>query len=257
MNQLTKEKRQELLLATKTAAIALLEDISHVRKLTESDNHDSGEIRRASSLLRRLLVYGDLTKVANPRIGEIRLLAPDLRDVYRSERTRPFVFLASGGAKLFGRMSAMVHLYDIQRPQSLRHIPIVLPVFDGKKTVELSLGSFLSQRVLCYRYKWVSREAVIKYVSNVASGVHSDSPKNDDQKLLSNIRGACFFSVNEKGGVHTNFFPNGIDTDSTEFRFSPDSIDVVLAELLAAMHYVSRSSSVIELEKYIKEELST
>ena len=65
---LSREKIEALRRATLQAATAFAEDLEHIRKTLDSPT-DIGDTRRLSNVLRRLLVNGELHKIAAPRIG--------------------------------------------------------------------------------------------------------------------------------------------------------------------------------------------
>ena len=52
----TPEKRDELLRVTREAAAAFAQDMEHMREIIKRPIPDSGEIRRVSGTLRRLLI---------------------------------------------------------------------------------------------------------------------------------------------------------------------------------------------------------
>lgn len=129
------------------------------------------------------------------------------------------------------------------------------PELNIQATVELQLDGFLKQNVLCYRGDWVSRTEVIKYVANVASGIHSGRAKEREELILARIRSSSSFSVRD-GGIHLELFSHGIDVDETTFKHAPDGIDPVLVELLAAATFLADSPFVGNLEAAIHAELS-
>jgi len=127
--------------------------------------------------------------------------------------------------------------------------------FDPDKTVPLRLDNFLAQRVLCYDNKWVSRGDVIKYVANVASGVHSGTPKPKDKQaadLLDQMRSNVSYSANPIVSIRIG--PKAT-VPASNFSYSPNDIDPALMELLATIHYLMQSKDVEKLEAIIKVEL--
>jgi hypothetical protein len=111
MAPLTPEKRAELLAETRDAAVALLEDLEHIRMICGRDEPSRDELRRLSATLRRILIDSDLTKVAAPRLGRILLLAPDNKPLVKSNTKTPYhsflvavpTYSASGCALLLQR----------------------------------------------------------------------------------------------------------------------------------------------------------
>jgi hypothetical protein len=74
---MVKKTTEELLNVTRGAAMALVEDLPHIREVVNRPDPDKGELRRLSNELRRLLIDngGDLRDVAAPRIGRFKLLS--------------------------------------------------------------------------------------------------------------------------------------------------------------------------------------
>jgi hypothetical protein len=74
---ITPKNNHELILATREAAAAFVEDIPHVREVVNRANADRGELRRLSNVLRRLLLVdngGDLDR--GPTHRSTRMISP-------------------------------------------------------------------------------------------------------------------------------------------------------------------------------------
>jgi len=115
---MTPEHRAKMLTSTKEQAAALLEDIHYLRDISVQPNLIAAELRRASSVLRRLLVDRDITIVANPRFGRFMFCAPDNQPFYDAGKVAPFTFFGSGGVEIFGVKfrTAIVDLNSPPRP---------------------------------------------------------------------------------------------------------------------------------------------
>jgi hypothetical protein len=185
-------------------------------------------------------------------LGKVMLQAPEISSAYRAERKIPFMFFASGRAKILGGWAATVWAWDLPVKRPFERVE--LPVFEANKTMEATLDTFMSQRVLCYRGEWVTRNDVVKYVANVASGVHSGTPKEASERILARIRGAVSYRRKD-GGIHLELFPKGVDVDDETFQHTPDAFDPVLVELLAAATFFVESEFVSELERVVRAEL--
>ena len=238
---LSPKQLEEMLANTRESASAFLDDMQHIREIVAKDNPSSGEIRRLSSVLRRLLVERDIGIIANPRLGRVKLLAPDNTSAYHAERQMPFMFYMSGRARILGGWSGTIFAFDVKTHRHLGQSRIELPVIIADGTVELRLDNFLTQRVLCYRGEWVSRQDVIKYVAQVASGVHSGAAKEQYELLLARIRSSSSLKIGPDGGIHVALFAHGVDVDETKFSYTPDALDPVLIELLAAATFLAVS----------------
>lgn len=147
--------------ATRDAAFAFIEDLEYIRKLTAESVPSRGDIRRLSCVLRRLLIddNGDLRKIAPCRTGRVELLAPDLKPYIKAV---PNYFIDCCGV--------IISAWPVgQRPK--------VDVPSGKPMeLLLSQDGFLAQPVMCFRGLWIRRGSIIKYVANIASGVHSKVP---------------------------------------------------------------------------------
>jgi hypothetical protein len=254
MSALSPEQRDRLLLSTRPAAAALVDDLSYIRDLLTRLLHAKdvgslpGEVRRLSATIRRLLVERDLTIVAAPRIGRFFFDAPDIKRIIKGEGKIPFAFFASGGAELFGISVKCMILEEGNFQRDFAD-------FDPDKSIKLQLDGFLSQPVLCLDGQWIRRGSIIKYVANVASGVHSGLPREPEDAIINNIRRHGLYSV-RNGEVR--FGLDGgplLSLPSNTFVYRPDNIDPVLVELISAAHYVAKSEDTDRLEAIIAEEL--
>jgi hypothetical protein len=240
---LSPENKKKLLETTREPAIALVEDVEHLRQFAGRQDPTPAELRRLSGILRRLLVERDLSNVAAPRIGKILLNAPDNKAFYKANNN--YVFFASGGADAFGATFRGISISAGASSRTQGAPP--------DRMVQLSLDGFLSQHVLCLKGQWASRNAVVKYVANVTSGVHSKTPNKEDEKLLSRIRSVVSYEP-------TTTFPrisigfDAINTETVEFTYSPAKLDPVLLELLATIQFIVASPDVHKLEAAIAAE---
>lgn len=253
---MSSEQREERLALTRNTAIALIEDLQHLREVLAREDPSPGELRRLSSTLRRLLLGTDrdLSKVAAPRIGRIKLLEPDNKPVYKASRKGALKFFASARVSAFGIEHAAAMMNQGNRPLPLKD-------FDPDRTIEVRIDNFLSQWVLFLDGKWVSRGDAIEFMANVASGVHSGSPesatrrKQETYTLLDRIR-YCVTFTGASGGVATMSVNwDVILGDARPIEYDPTAIDPVLVELLAAARFITNSPDVGRLEKIITKEV--
>ncbi len=243
------ETRERLLVATKEAAAALVEDMAHIREVLAREEIIPREIRLLSGVLRRLLVDNDLRSIAPPRIGPVSILAPDNSAIYHAARKQPVFLFASGGITVLKcEFRAIVGIPGKKFVHD--------PDFDKTKTIHLSMDGFLNQNVLALDNQWANRRHVIKYIANVASGVHSSAASLPDEKLLTRIRRCIKWSAYGGGAkidVDYAAFPD-VNSD-LPFKWSSTAIDFVLIELLAAAHFLSISPDIQALESFILAEL--
>jgi hypothetical protein len=252
---------EELLLTTRAAAAAFVEDMPHVREVLNRVDPDRGEIRRMSNILRRLLVDkgGDLRDIAAPRIGRFSLLSPDNSPVLKASRRIQLPFYESAGVSAYGVFFRAAMVNQGTKPLSLEN-------FDPEKAISLPMDNFLSQQVICLKGQWASRRDVIKYIANIASGVHSGSPKEPVHHLLNRVRRAARYSAvavpAEMGAPpgtlmsSQSFNMGALGDGELPFTYSAKDIDPVLVELLAAAYFLAESPDIAKLENHIISELS-
>jgi hypothetical protein len=241
--------REKLLVATRGAAAAFIEDMDHLREILNRQDPIRGTVRLLSNILRRLFIDKDLTAIAAPRIGRLSICAPDNRPYYAASKQSPFALFVSGGIAIFGieLHSAMISEVTSSNPQ--RTIDA-----DPEATQQLSMHQFLSQDVLCLHGQWVNRGDTIKYVANTASGVHSGHAKNPADELIERLkRSVTFRVVDEVVRIIANL--DVLLPDLPPFQYAPDSIDPTLLVILTSAHFLAISPDVMRLESQIRTEL--
>ena len=249
MAKFTSEQKTRLLEDTREAAAAFLDDIKYLREVVSRDNTLGDEVRRISGILRRLLIERDIAKIAGPRLGKIMYRSPDNEPIYRMAKKIPLLFFLSGRVNVLG-WNGIISALDL--PGNSPNINPLPPDFDIARTVDLRLDNFVAQHVLCHRNRWISRGAVIKYMANIASGVHSGAPKTAEEILLSWIRNNNYLTLRSDGGVHLDISAGGEDHDyNSRFIYKPNAIDPLLVEVLSAAHFLTTSPDVTELERII------
>jgi hypothetical protein len=246
---LTPEVREKLLSATREAAAAFIEDMPHIREIVNKANPDRGELRRLSGVLRRLLIDkgGDLKDIAAPRIGRFTLLSPDNKPVFKAARKRPYEFFGSAGVAACGIYFRAAVVEKGSNAHRLEN-------FDPDRTVALGHDNFLSQDVLCLQGKWITRRDAIKYIANIASGVHSGIVKTETEKAIARIRKSATYKAIPNAANFT-FNIDALYPNEPPFQYAPDAIDPVLVELLAAAHFLELSPDIRRLETDIRAEL--
>lgn len=261
---MSKKSVEERLLETKQGAAAFIEDLEHIRDIVRtSDKANAGEIRRLSNVLRRLLIDngGDLRSIAPPRIGRFTLASFDNGPILKSEAKKPIAFYQSGGGAIFG-VYVRAGLIEANRPGEPPG-PRPLDNFDPESTISLPLDNFLAQKLICSREGWATRAQIIKYVANVASGVHTGTPREAYEQLLNRARRAVSYSVQQIS------LPDGSKAESLNvaahmdvihsdadlpFRYDPGHVDPTLVELLAAAQLLLISPDIANLEMSIRQE---
>jgi hypothetical protein len=64
MASLSAEQKAKLLVTTRPAALSFVEDMEYIRAMIARADTNRGELRRLSSILRRILVEGDIAAIA-------------------------------------------------------------------------------------------------------------------------------------------------------------------------------------------------
>ena len=231
---------------TREAAVALVDDMEFLRTVLANDAPTAGDIRRMSAQLRRILVDAAIDKIAAPRVGKITFQAPAIDQIVRSNRATPYAFLHVGPATIFGVRMAMG---AIDRAGTARAAINYNP--DG--TTQLDLEHFMSQGVIVFEGDWISRREVVKFIANVAEGVHSGENKDDRDRLIARARHAIKFSV--ENGTPTFVANTRVAAlASLPPLLSKTALDPVLIELWAAAEMLVQSPDVQALEAYINAE---
>lgn len=243
---LGRERAKELREKTQAHAQAVLEDLHHIRGLFSNLESQRAELRGLSVKLRRLLLDGEIGRVARPRTGELALAQPDNLPFYRLSRSRPQPeFFGSGGVTAQGVWGRAL----VKGP-----IP---GGFNPSKTVSVPLDNFLKQQVLCFRGQWVSRKDTIQYVANAGSGAHTGLQRIPEKQkqafaLIDRCRGFATYQVQGKAMM---LKINQGAPSAPNLTYEMGEIDVALLEVLAAAHFLVISPDVAELEVYIRREL--
>jgi len=241
--------------ATRELALALLEDIRHLRGVVTRPIPHQDELRRASATLRRLLIEGDLSKVAAPRIGKVVLRQFSNEMFYRTHAVRGYAFFANCGVDIGGVVFRGISVEQRELNADQVRIDYTKQNAVSPDTLEdVRLDNFLSQQIMHFNGVWISRRAVIKYVANVASGVHSGSNTDNMDIALSRIRQTVLYRVLPNPGIEVNTEALGAYL-LDEFTFSIFHLDPVLAEIHATIKLLVETPSICELEQAVSKEL--
>ena len=230
-------------IATQDAAAVLIDDLQHIREAIGKPQQDAGEIRRLSNLLRRILVEGDLRKIAVPRIGRVEIVAPDLNAIYRANDKAPFPFAAADQYQANGIDISNITVNRGSNPR-------LFEGHDQQTLTHLRLETFQNQRVICFHGKWATRSDVIKYIANVCSGTHSGSPKEDTHILISNVRHSVTTSIID-GQPSMKFNPNSMVLGVPLKELPFGSLDIALMQLISTARFMTASPDVYRLEESI------
>ena len=96
-------------------------------------------------------------------------------------------------------------------------------------------------------------------MANVASGVHSSTPAEREDRILAHLRRSSRIRLDSGGtGIHVELpdVVNVVSQQELPFKpLAPQSIDPVLIELLAAARFLAESPEIMKLEDMVKAEL--
>jgi hypothetical protein len=227
--------------------VANYEDLCHLAELGQKADRSNADLRRASHILRRLLLQGDLTRSTNPRNIKLTLSAPDNKALVRAAENKHVMFWQSGGADVFEVYFRAPMLTSGPNAADLGE-------WRSEEIIELKLDSFLSQPVFYLEGVFATRKDVINYIANKAAGVHFDQNRKDAYEMLGRCRsGICFKLVDgvPKFSIDLEKFKPIDDT----YLPPADSIDPVFFEFYAACQYLSQSPVIKDLLTLLQKEL--
>jgi hypothetical protein len=248
MAALTPEQRAKLRADTAEACGPFLEDLRHLKRIVAISEHAAADIRHMSAILRRFLVERLIPILGAPRSGRIKIEEPDNKPVYKSAEGEPYLLFLSGGVTTHG---TTFRALAVTRGKSRKKLAVG---FDPDRVIEVPADNFLDQKVVCFDGNWANRRDVIKYVANVAHGVHSGKEENDVDKLIGRVRASAKLKA-ENGNVALTLDMDTMQGAVKPFAYDPNSIDPILLEILAAANYVVTSPDVLNLEAILAQEL--
>lgn len=250
--KLTDAERERLRHSTKNAADVLLDDLGHIRRIIISEQPNPGDLRRLSALMRRILIDGDLIRIAAPRIGRLNICAPNHNELYIANDKSPFALIAADTFSTQGLTCSRLCFGNSELLQRSTFDP-------SGEMVGLPVSSFNKQRVLCFRGQWITRANLIEYVANVGHGVHSGIPRKGVELLIQKVRNAIT--------LETGTGPDGkpcpvisVKADvlvlkEPPIEFRAGCIDLALLYIISTARFLVDSPDVIALERFILDEI--
>jgi len=253
------DDRLTMIASTHSLAKNMVEDLVDMRENISKTPPSPGYLRRASNLLRRLLIdkNGDLRKIAPPRLKRRPMIVvPDSKPFVEEINSKPHYLgsLCATGIAGFGPASIYmvskagapgdsprVNLYGRKaNPENTREVPV-------------NVDGFLNQRVFYFSGQWITRAQVIKYVANVAGGVHSGAHKEPTDDLLHHIRQIMKLSMTN-GEPALSLNPRALSHGAVPILEDRDGLDFLLLQMMAAVRCLLVSPDMIELETIINNE---
>jgi hypothetical protein len=155
------------------------EDLDYLSEEWTQDIDDAS-LRRASPVLRSLLIDNQLLQVASIFNEEIKIMAPAISkfDGYLNDSS--IVFYQSGGAKYKGmEIQFLKQLNRAKSPEEIkadyeRDKDIIGQTYPVKLSLFMKQISFIINGVK------INREEVIKYIANKRGGAHYDGSRKTD-----------------------------------------------------------------------------
>lgn len=142
---------------------------------------DDASLRRASTVLRSLLIEGQLQKVANMLNEEICVMAPEISKQEDELNDPSIVFYQAGGANHKGMQVQFVK--QMNRALSSEEIK---KNYEKQKNLigqsyPVKLSKFMKQTSFMINGVRINREEVVKYIANKRGGVHYDRSRNTEK----------------------------------------------------------------------------
>lgn len=237
------------------------DDLSHIFNVWKREDLTNKDVRDVTAHVRRLLVYGDLFKVAAPRGIRIAFRMPDNNALVAGAESGRLIFWQSGGAITFG---CEVRGWPLQEGRD----PVPeLASWDPERLLDAKPDQFMNQPVffLGKTYaappvpgalgQYATRKDVINYVANKAGVAHFDLDRTGVNEMLGRIRTTVICRKTPDGRIGFGLDVNGFKVPDDDFAPRPDSLDPVFTELLATCRWMSESPALREVHVQLKSDL--
>jgi hypothetical protein len=156
------------------------EDLDYLSEDWDQDIDDSS-LRRASPVLRSLLIEGQLMKVANILNETVEVMAPKISKSEEHLNDHSIAFYQSGGAYYKGAQVQFFHqLNRAMSPEEVKEIYKKQSNLIGQN-YPVKLSKFMKQTSFMVNGIKINREEVVKYIANKRGGAHYDSSRNIDK----------------------------------------------------------------------------
>ena len=238
---------------TRNAALVLCDDLAHIRNIVSDTNVSASEIRRISALLRRMLIEGEIFKIAGPRIGKISIMSPDFDDIDLITPNANLHYLLIDNFYIFGSEFSIIYMITNKNDDAQIQTGIQegLHELSSKK-----LSHFLKQKIAYYNGNWLNRSDFIKYVANIGHAVHSLNATDEKLQLIGSMRNRLKIlrEFDEKTNDPITTFESIIGDYNavlSDIHFNPNQIDIALLCLLSTCNCLVNSPDIKRLEQSI------
>lgn len=156
------------------------EDLDYLSEEWNQDIDDSS-LRRASPVLRSLLIEGQLMKVANMLNETVSVMAPEISKNEEHLGDRSIVFYQSGGARYKGmQVQFAKQLNRAMSPEEIKESHEKQKNLIGQN-YPVKLSKFMKQISFMINGVKINREEVVKYIANKRGGAHYDDSRNTEK----------------------------------------------------------------------------
>jgi len=157
------------------------EDLDYLSEEWNQDIDDAS-LRRASPILRSLLIEGQLMRVANMLNETVSVMAPEISKSDDHLNDNSIVFYQSGGANYKGMQVQFVsHLNRAKTPEEIKDSYEKQKALIGHN-YSVKLSKFMMQISFMINGVKINREEVVKYIANKRGGAHYDVTRDTEKK---------------------------------------------------------------------------
>jgi hypothetical protein len=240
---------------TAEMASAFVEDLEHIRYILDLENTVRTESRLLSVTLRRLLVNGEIARIAAPRVGRVVIRTDDLKFAYNMVNWRQVKYFVAGGAKVYG--SHIGHILGAITYWRQDQDRLASGMGTDKSTIDLSIDSFVKQRCVYIDNTWLTRGDIIQHVAIYGSAAHSKRAGEGKELVLSRLRNALRIEPDGSGGfaLAVDAFWEPTTPDNASFAPSPRGVSGLQCQTSSIASHLASSPDVTALESVIKAEL--
>lgn len=245
---LSEDQKREMIRETHEAALVLVDDLQHIRAVLDKKIPTTGDIRRLSAQLRRILIDREITAIAAPRMGQVKFRVPDFSPVVEANEENPWIFVSAPLPKIF---TAQLSSASWQGPRA--YFPS--NSFLKGETTDLRLDNFMSDKVVWYERNWFTRQQMLLYVAYYGQGVHFKGKPDAGLEALRHIRRIMTLSYDAKRKAVE------IDINTPDRPIHPEAkirakrgLELPYLHMLATARYLTSSPDVLALEAIIAEE---
>jgi hypothetical protein len=237
---LTDAEKAAMCAATYEAALVLMDDLEFLRETFRKTDPTTGDVRRISVILRRLLLDNHLQIVAGPRVGRIRIPIPD--DAERLQ-TADGDFVTMGVAPMFDAHVFREYRVFFDKTGNFIQIASDEPI-DGKL---VTIDGLMADRVMRLSGEYATRGDILKFICYHAYGAHFVGKPIPSLNLLKAARYPMVWSRDDDGMLRLSI--GNVNRDPPRHR-----MDLVHAHAFSTGYLLTNAPDVLALETVIHAE---